>query len=122
MHSSVVSAEALLNAKRVKIIGAASRKRLAALPDVPTFAEMGFPNAESEVWFGMATAPKTPRAIVGRLNAEVNKILQSAESVRRLRDLGLEILGGSPEDATRFVAREAANVAKFIKDGRLTPD
>ena len=122
MHSTVVSAEALLNSKRVKIIGVAATKRLTAIPDVPTFAEMGFPNAESQVWWGMAAPPRTPKAIVGRLNAEVNKILQGADSVRRLRDLGVEILGGTPEQATQFVAREAANVAKFIKEGRLTPD
>jgi tripartite-type tricarboxylate transporter receptor subunit TctC len=122
MHSSVVSAEALLNGKRVKVIASASKKRLAALPDVPTFAEMGFPNAESQVWFGMAAPPRTPRAVVGKLNAEVNRILQNADSVRRLRDLGLEILGGSPDDATQFVKREAQMVAKFIEQGRLKPD
>ena len=122
MHSSVVSAEALLNGKRVKVIASASAKRLAALPDVPTFAEMGFANAESQVWFGMAAPPQTPRAVVGRLNAEVNRILRSADSVRRLRDLGLEILGGSPDDATKFVAREAQMVAKFIEQGKLKPD
>jgi tripartite-type tricarboxylate transporter receptor subunit TctC len=122
MHSSVVSAEALLNAKRVKVIGVAAAKRLAAIPDVPTFAEMGYANAESQVWFGMAAPPKTPRAIVGKLNAEVNRTLKSADSVRRLQDIGLEILGGSPEDATQFVKREAQMVAKFIEQGRLKPD
>jgi tripartite-type tricarboxylate transporter receptor subunit TctC len=59
---------------------------------------------------------------VGKLNAEVNKILKSADSVRRLRDLGLEILGGSPDDATQFVKREAQMVAKFIEQGKLKPD
>jgi len=122
MHSSVVSAEALLNSKRVKVIGVAGAKRLAAVPDVPTFAEMGFPNAESQVWFGMAAPPRTPRATVGRLNAEVNRILHGADSVRRLRDLGLEVLGGSPEDATQFVKREAATVARFVQQGKLKPD
>jgi tripartite-type tricarboxylate transporter receptor subunit TctC len=122
MHSSVVSAEALLNAKRVKVIGVAAAKRLAAIPDVPTFGEMGYPNAESQVWFGMAAPPRTPRAIVGKLNAEVNRILKSADSVRRLQDIGLEILGGSPEDATQFVKREATMVAKFIEQGKLKPD
>jgi tripartite-type tricarboxylate transporter receptor subunit TctC len=122
MHSSVVSAEALLNGKRVKVIGVAATKRLAAIPDVPTFAEMGYPNAESQVWFSMAAPPHTPRAILGKLNAEVNRILKNADSIRRLQDIGLEILGGSPEDATQFVKREAAMVAKFIEQGRLKPD
>ena len=120
--TSTVTVEAMLNAKRVKVIGAASARRLASLPDVPTFAEMGFPNAESSVWFGMAAPPRTPRAIVGRLNAEVNHVLQNAESIRHLRGLGLEILGGSPDDATRFVKREAGSVARFIAQGKLQPE
>jgi tripartite-type tricarboxylate transporter receptor subunit TctC len=122
LHSSTVTAEAMLNGKRIKAIGAASAKRLASLPDVPTFAELGMPNAESSVWFGMAAPPRTPRAIVGKLNGEVNRVLQGADSVRRLRDLGLEIVGGSPDDATRFVKREAENVARFIKEGKLKPE
>jgi tripartite-type tricarboxylate transporter receptor subunit TctC len=122
MHTSTVSAEALLNSKRVKAIGVAGSKRLASLPEVPTFAEQGIPGAESSVWFGMAAPQKTPRAIVGRLNAEVNRILRGAESVRRLQAIGLEVLGGSPEDATRFVKREAATVARFVQEGKLRPD
>jgi hypothetical protein len=42
--------------------------------------------------------------------------------VRRLRAIGLEVLGGSPEDATRFVKREAATVARFVQEGKLRPD
>jgi tripartite-type tricarboxylate transporter receptor subunit TctC len=122
MHSSTVSAEALLAGKRVKVIGVTAAKRLASLPNVPTFAEQGVANAESHVWFGMAAPPRTPRAIVGRLNAEVNRILKGADSIGRLRDIGLEVLGGSPDEATQFVKREAAMVARFIQQGRLKPD
>jgi tripartite-type tricarboxylate transporter receptor subunit TctC len=122
MHSSTVSAEALLAGKRVKVIGVTAAKRLASLPDTPTFAEQGIANAEAHVWFGMAAPPRTPRAIVGRLNSEVNRILKGADSIGRLRDIGLEVLGGSPDEATQFVKREAAMVARFIQQGRLKPD
>jgi tripartite-type tricarboxylate transporter receptor subunit TctC len=122
MLSSTVSAEALLNSKRVRIIASASKKRLASLPDVPTFAEQGYPNAESEVWFGMAAPPALPRPILQKLNAEVNRILKQGDAVRRLQDLGLEIIGGSPEDATKFVKREAETVTRFIKQGKLKAD
>ena len=122
MHSSTVSAEALLAGKRVKVIGVTAAKRLASLPDVPTFAEQGIANTESHVWFGMAAPPRTPRAIVGRLNSEVNRILKGADSIGRLRDIGLEVMGGSPDEATQFVKREATMVARFIQQGRLKPD
>jgi tripartite-type tricarboxylate transporter receptor subunit TctC len=122
MHTSTVSAEALLNSKRLKVIGVTSAKRLASLPEVPTFAEQGIPNAESVVWFGMAAPLATPRPIVQKLNAEVNRVLQRAEAIRRLQDLGLEVLGGSPEDAARFVKREAAMLARLIQLGKLRPE
>jgi tripartite-type tricarboxylate transporter receptor subunit TctC len=122
MHSSTVSAEALLNGKRVKVIAVAGTKRLASLPEVPTFAEQGYANAESAVWFGMAAPLATPRPIVHRLNAEVNRILRQADAIRRLQDLGLEVIGGTPEDAAKFVRREAATLAKLIELGRIRPE
>lgn len=122
MHTSTVSAEALLNSKRLKVIAVAGAKRLASLPEVHTFAEQGFPNAESVVWFGVAAPPATPPPIVQKLNAELNKILQQADAIRRLQELGLEVIGGSPEDATRWVRREAATVMQLIKLGKLRPE
>jgi tripartite-type tricarboxylate transporter receptor subunit TctC len=121
-HSSTLSVEALLNTKRVKVIGIASAKRIASMPDVPTFAEQGLPNAESSVWFGIAAPRATPRPIVQKLNAEVNQILQQVGAMRRLQDLGLEVLGGSPEDATQWVRREAAMLARLIQLGKIRPE
>ena len=122
MHSSVVSAEAHLAVKRLKIIGVTSLKRLASHPEVPTFAEQGFKDAEGVVWFGMAAPPAMPRAIVQRLNTEINRALQSADSVRRLQDLGLEIVGGTPEAATQWVRREAAMLTRLIQQGKIKPE
>jgi tripartite-type tricarboxylate transporter receptor subunit TctC len=121
MLTSVLSAEAHLNAKRLKVIGVASPKRMATLPDVPTFAEQGIVNGESVVWFGIAAPPATPRAIVQKLNAEVNRVLKNPDAVKRLQVLGLEILGGTPEDAAQWVRREADKVNHLIKLGKLQP-
>ena len=121
-HSSTLSVEALLNSKRVKVIGIASAKRIASMPDVPTFAEQGYANAESSVWFGIAAPLATPRPIVQKLNAEVNRVLQQADAIRRLQDLGLVVIGGSPEDATQWVKREAAMLAKLIQLGKIRPE
>ncbi len=122
MHTSTVSVEALLNSKRVKAIAIASAKRLPSLPEVPTFAEQGYANAESSVWFGMAAPSATPRPIVQKLNSEVNRILQQADAIRRLQDLGLVVIGGSPEDATQWVKREAATLARLIQMGKIRPE
>ena len=122
MHSSVISAEAHLVAKRLKIIGVGSAKRLANIPDVPTFAESGIVNGESQVWFGVALPPAAPRAIVMKLNSAVNRVLQSPEAIKRMQDLGLEVVGGTPESAEAFVKREAATVRQLIKLGKIRPE
>ncbi len=122
MHSSLISAEAHLSAKRLKVIGVGSAKRLAALPDVPTYAEQGIINGESPVWFGVAVPPATSRAIVMNLNTAVNRILQSPEATRRIQDLGLDITGGTPEFAQAFVKREADAVRLLIQQGKFKAD
>ncbi|HTD89333.1 MAG TPA: tripartite tricarboxylate transporter substrate-binding protein [Burkholderiales bacterium] len=122
MHASVISSEAHLAARRLKIIGVGSAKRLANLPDIPTYAEHGIVNGESVVWFGVATAPATPRPITLKLNNAVNRVLQNPDAIRRMQELGLEVLGGTPEDAEAFVKREAAMVRRLIKLGKIRPE
>ena len=122
MHASVISAEAHLIGKRLKVIGVGSAKRLATLPNIPTYAEQGIVNGESVVWFGIASPPATPRPIVMKLNAAVNRVLQMPDAIRHLQDIGLEVLGGTPEDAERFVKREAAMVKHLIQIGKIRPE
>ncbi len=120
MHTTTVSADAQIKAGRVCVVGLASAKRQALLPDVPTLAESGIKDAEALVWFGMAAPAKTPRAIIDKLNAECNKILQMPDVRRRLDELGLEVQGGTPEQFGAFVRKEAERLQKLIKDGALT--
>jgi tripartite-type tricarboxylate transporter receptor subunit TctC len=120
MHTTTVSAETQIKAGRVRVVGLASSKRAALLPDVPTLAESGIKDAEAIVWFGMAAPAKTPRAIVDKLNAECNKILLMPDVKRRLDELGLEVQGGTPEQFGAFIKKEADRLQKLIKDGALT--
>jgi tripartite-type tricarboxylate transporter receptor subunit TctC len=118
-HTTTVSGEAMIKAKRVRVLGIASPKRSPLLPDVPTFAESGFKDAESLVWFGMAAPKGTPRAIIDKLNREVNRILGMADVKARLDQLGLEVQGGTPEFMDNFVRGETAKLLKLIKAGFL---
>lgn len=120
MHTTTVSAEAQIKAGRVRVVGLASAKRQALLPDVPTLAEGGIRDAEAIVWFGMAAPAKTPRAIIEKLNFESNRILQMPDVKRRLDELGLEVQGGTPEQFAAFVKKEADRLQKLIKDGALS--
>lgn len=122
MYTTTVTGEAQIKAGRVKVIGAASAKRLALLPDVPTLAESGIKDAEAIVWFGMSAPAKTPRAIIGKLNAEANRILLMPDVKRRLGELGLEVQGGTPEQFAAFIKQEAERLGKLIKAGALTPE
>ncbi len=121
MHTTTVSAEAQIKSGRVRVIGVASAKRAALLPDVPTLAEGGIKDAEAIVWFGMAAPAKTPRAIIDKLNAESNRILKLPDVKRRLDELGLEVQGGTPEQFAAFVRKEAERIGKLIKRGALKP-
>ncbi len=121
-HTTTVSAEAMIKAKRVRVVGIASPKRSPLLPDVPTFAESGFKDAESLVWFGMAAPKGTPRAMIDKLNREVNRILGLADVKARLDQLGLEVQGGTPEFMDNFVRGEIAKLNRLIKAGFLKPE
>jgi len=120
--TSVATAETQIRTGRVRVIGVAGPKRQPAIPDVPTFAEVGIRNAECPNFYGMAAPAHTPPAIVRKLNAGVNDALAQPEVRKRLGDLGMDIVGGSPEDATKYVMTQAERVRGLIKAGVLTPE
>jgi tripartite-type tricarboxylate transporter receptor subunit TctC len=119
--TSVATAETQIRTGRVRVIGVAGPKRQPAIPDVPTLAEAGISNAESPNFYGMAAPARTPPAIVRKLNAGVNDALAQPEVRKRLGDLGMDIVGGSPEDATKYVRKQVERVRGLIKAGVLTP-
>ncbi len=106
---------------RVKPLAVSTPKRIAALPDVPTIAEAGFPNAESTFWLAMLAPAKTPRDVVAKLNAEVNRALQSPEMKDRLAKLGTEPMSMTPEQLDRFVAEEYRELGDVMVKAGLTP-
>ena len=119
--TSVATAETQIRTGRVRVIGVAGPKRQPAIPDVPTLAEAGIKNAECPNFYGMAVPARTPAAIVRKLNAGVNDALAQPDVRKRLEDLGMDIVGGSPEDATKYVVAQAERVRGLIKAGVLTP-
>jgi tripartite-type tricarboxylate transporter receptor subunit TctC len=120
--TSVATAEAPIKQGRVRVIGVAGPKRQPAIPDVPTFAEFGITNADTPNFYGMAAPAGMPAAILRKLNAGVNDALAQPAVRKRLGDLGMDIVGGSAEDATKYVMSQAARVRGLIKSGVLTPE
>jgi tripartite-type tricarboxylate transporter receptor subunit TctC len=106
---------------KVKPLAVSTGKRVAALPDVPTLGEAGFPNAESTFWLALLAPAKTPPAIVGKVNGEVLRALQSVEMKERLTKLGTETMAMSPAESDAFIAREYHELGKIMRDAGLTP-
>jgi tripartite-type tricarboxylate transporter receptor subunit TctC len=100
---------------RMRALAAAHTKRLAPLPDVPTFAELGMPGVVSSTWWGIAVPVKTPREIVARIKAAHDQVLARPEYTERLAGLAMEPLVLTREETNAFIKREIEkwrNVAK----------
>ncbi len=100
---------------RVRSIGISSAQRVPLLPDVPTFAEQGFPDAITATWFGLIIRSSTPKDIVLKLNAEFNAALGLSDVKEKLIDRGMTTVGGSPETFTAFIRGETERWSKVVK-------
>jgi tripartite-type tricarboxylate transporter receptor subunit TctC len=104
-----------VKAGRVRGLGVSSMRRSLIFPDIPTIAEAGVPGYETNSWGGMVVPTRTPRAIVTKLNAEINKALQSPELRERYAAIEAEPTGGTPEQFAAFVKTEAVKWADVVK-------
>ena len=108
-----------IQAGRIRAIGIGSLKRFPALPAVPTIDESGLKGYEATTWFGLMAPIKVPKEIVSRLNAEVGKILASADVRDRFINEGVEPIGGTTEFFGAFIRDEIAKYAKVVKAANL---
>jgi tripartite-type tricarboxylate transporter receptor subunit TctC len=99
---------------RLRALGVTTTTRDAALPDVPPVAET-VPGYEATAWFGMGAPKGTPRDVVEKLNAEVNRALADPKMRERLAELGGKPIPGTPEDFGRVMAEETARWEKVVK-------
>ena len=106
-------------AGRIRLIAVTSKERSKALPDVPTLAEMGFPDMDISQWFGAVARAGTPNEVVARLSAAFNKALSDPKVSQRLFDAGLDVVGGSPEEMARRMSVETRIWAKAAAEAGL---
>jgi tripartite-type tricarboxylate transporter receptor subunit TctC len=101
---------------KMRALAVPAKKRLAALPDVPTFEEAtGVKDMYAFAWYGLMAPAGTPPDIVNRLNRELNAVLQTPEIRTRLIDAGAEIGGGTAEEFGRFMASELDRYGTIVK-------
>src|SRR5262245_1155436 len=111
-----------VKAGRLRALAVSSAKRIPALPDVPTFAEAGFPGVEDYTWVGVFLPAGTPAAVVRKLNDEVNRAIESADVRERLAANAFDPVGGSEQQFADYVKTEIAKWAKVVKDTGAKPD
>ena len=107
---------------RLRALAISSAARVAALPDVPTFAEAGFPGVTDETWIGMFAPTGTPAAVVQRLNDAINQMLQGADTRERLAAIAFEPVGGTSRQFGDYVTAEIVKWGKVVREGNIKPD
>jgi tripartite-type tricarboxylate transporter receptor subunit TctC len=109
-----------IKAGKVKPLAITSQHRSPLIPDVPTMTEIGVSGFEYGPWFALVAPAKTPPAIIAKVNADVNAVLQMKEVQDKLQ--GAEILGGSPQQLGLFTNQEISKWGKVIRDLDLKAD
>jgi tripartite-type tricarboxylate transporter receptor subunit TctC len=115
MFDNIPSSLPHIKSGKLRALATTGAKRDPALPDLPTVAEAGVPGYESGVWFGLAVPAGTPKEIIARLNADAVKGAKSADFVKRMGDLGYNMIPGSPEAMADLIKIEIARWTPIVK-------
>jgi len=116
MFATSLSVQPHIKSQKLRALAVTTAKRSRLMPELPTIAEAGVPGFEAMTWHGVLTTGGTPPAIVNKLSAEINRILQLPDVRERLGSLGAEIIGGTPQEFAAHIQREIPKWAKVIKD------
>ena len=119
---SVSTAKLHVQQGRLRTLAVTTAKRTPLAPDMPTLQESGIPGFEAYIWFGMFGLSGTPPALLARLNAEIGKILASAEMHDRLLAIGAEFTPNTPEQFASFIAEDVPKWHKVIIDTGVRVD
>jgi tripartite-type tricarboxylate transporter receptor subunit TctC len=107
---------------RLRALAISTPQRVGQLPDVPTFVEEGMSGFDVTNWYGVMAPAGTPREIVAKLNADINKAMQVPEVRARLEQVGTQLREGSAADFENFQKAEVAKYAKLVKEAGIQPD
>jgi len=115
MFDNIPSSLPHIKAGRLRALATTGAKRDPALPDLPTIAEAGVPGYESGVWFGLTVPAGTPREIIVKLNTAALQAAKSPEFVKRMTDLGYNLIPSTPEEMAAMNRAELARWAPIVK-------
>jgi len=115
MFDNIPSSLPHIKAGKLRALATTGAKRDPALPDLPTIAEAGVPGYEANVWFGLAAPAGTPRAVIDRLNAAAVAAAKTPEFVKRVTDLGYNVIAGSADEMKRMIDVELKRWPPIVK-------
>jgi len=111
-----------VKAAKMKALAVTSLKRSALAPDVPSVAELGFPQLESLAWIGLLAPTGTPSEVLAKLSGETMRGMRSAETRELLGRQGFDVVASSPADFERWIRAESAKWARVIRASGATAD
>jgi tripartite-type tricarboxylate transporter receptor subunit TctC len=122
MFDTVAAIKGHVQSGAVRALAVTTAKRSAAAPEVPTMAEAGLAGYETSTWGGVLAPAGTPRDVVGRLNAEINKALAAPDVRERMLGAGIEPAGGTPQQFAEFIRSEMAKWGNVAKAAGIQPE
>ncbi len=121
MFDQMYSAMPSITAGKLRPLAITSKKRSPMLKDIPTFAEVGYPQVAVDNWQGLIAPKGTPKAIVDKLNAAVNQILKEPKIMEFILSQSNEVGGGSPEDFAKLIKAESTKWSAVVKIANIKP-
>jgi tripartite-type tricarboxylate transporter receptor subunit TctC len=109
-------------AGKLRALALMSPSRSAVLPGAPTIAESGYPGFEASVWYGVIAPAKTPRPVVDKIYAAVQKALASDDVKKRISDVGGEITPGDPAQFAKLIHDERVRYEKIVREANIRAD
>jgi tripartite-type tricarboxylate transporter receptor subunit TctC len=122
MFDTVSAVNAHVKGGALRALAVTTPKRSAAMPEVPTMAEAGLKGYETSTWGGVLAPAGTPKDVVAKLNAEMNKALAAPDVRQRMLDAGIEPQGGTPQQFATFIQSEMVKWGKVAKTAGIQPE
>jgi tripartite-type tricarboxylate transporter receptor subunit TctC len=122
MFDNIPSALGHIRSGKLRALATTGPKRAAVLPELPTIAESGLPGYEAGVWIGLLAPKGTPRAIIDKLNAEGQKAVKAPDFVKRMGELGNEVIGGTPEQMRAMIDSEVKRMHPIVRASGAKPE
>ena len=119
MFAIIQSSLPYVQAGRLRALGVSASRRSSSAPQVPTIAESGVPGYEFISWNGIHAPAATSKAVTGKLNAELLKVIAAPDVKERMSGLGMEVAGGTPEEFGALVKSDIAKWAKVIREAGI---